>query len=61
MWWLFLRKKSANPHEMGTFGKIDNYFTILTKGGLRDIFVNRCNKFVTNNKNMKTQLEAFRK
>ena len=52
MWWLFLRKKSAKPHEMGIFGKIDNYFTILTKGGLRDIFVNRCNKFVTNDPKM---------
>lgn len=52
MWWLFLCKISANLHEMGTFGKIDNYFTILTKGRLRDIFVNRCNKFVTNDPKM---------
>lgn len=24
MWWLFLRENSANPHEMGIFGNIDN-------------------------------------
>ena len=52
MWWLFLCKSTTNQHKMGTFGNIDNYFTILTNGSSRDIFVNRCNKFVTNDLKM---------